>query len=122
MGYRSFSSLRGRRDFGGKDDSNGILCRPYSKETGRRYLYLRSRGNDGGFHPREPFLPSDHHLAAEGQDQLYRLYHVWKPHWWICILPGLTYIGGCSTFRSVSSRGGAANCFVQSRPTSRSRL
>ena len=50
-----------------------------------------------------PFRPSDHHVVAELRDQLYRLYHVWKPHWWICIPPGLMCLSLCSTFRSVSS-------------------
>ncbi|KAF9650628.1 hypothetical protein BDM02DRAFT_3220464 [Thelephora ganbajun] len=26
---------------------------------------------------------------------VYRLYHVWKPHWWLCIIPSLAYIGVC---------------------------
>jgi len=31
---------------------------------------------------------------------LYRLYHVWKPHWWISIIPVLGWLGGwiCSGF------------------------
>jgi len=24
---------------------------------------------------------------------VYRLYHVWKPHWWLCIIPSLAWVG-----------------------------
>ena len=122
MDYRGFSSLRGRRGFGGPDLSNRILSRPYQKETDCRHIDLRPRGNAGRFHPRERFLPSNRHLTTEAQDQLYRLYHVWKPHWWICILPALGWVGVSSTFRSVSPGGGVFNCYVQSQIPSRSGL
>jgi len=26
---------------------------------------------------------------------VYRLYHVWKPHWWICIIPTIAWLGVC---------------------------
>ena len=93
MGYRCCSDLRGRRGFGGSDPSVQILCQYHFEEADHRHRSLRVSGDCCGLHSCKLFRSSDYRSVFYARVQVYRLYHVWKPHWWLCIVPSLAWIG-----------------------------
>ena len=32
-------------------------------------------------------------LTSNAKAQVYRLYYVWKPYWWLCVAPTLAWVG-----------------------------
>ena len=101
MGCRGFSCLRGCRVAGGSNSRVPVLCRPHSEEADCCHCSLRVSDNHRRFHSCELSRPSDCHPTPYAGAQVYRLYHVWKPRWWICIIPSLAWVGVVSKFRSI---------------------
>ena len=91
-----------------------IFCRHDSEETGRCYRCLRGPDNARGFRSRPSFRASIRRSTSHAMFQVYRLYHVWKPNWWICIIPAMAWVGVTSAWYSVRPGKQTSNCYVQS--------
>ena len=114
MGYRGCSSLRGCHRPGVSGSYIRIFCRHDSEETGRCYRCLRGTDNACGFRSRESFRAPSPRSTSHPMFQVYRLYHVWKPHWWICIIPAMAWVGVTSMQYFVHPGEQTSNCCVQS--------